>query len=158
MMARSFASGRLLVVYPEQLIVTFAAMHEHPVILFDGICNFCNGTVNFIIRHDKKRVFRYATLQSAAGQQLLKQFNLPTDKLDSFVLIDNGKAYKKTTAALHLYPQLGGAWKMTKVLWILPAFLRNLGYDLIAANRYRWWGKKETCMIPSPEVRSLFLS
>lgn len=133
-------------------------MQEHPIILFDGVCNFCNATINFIIKHDKKRIFRYAALQSQAGQQLLKQYDLPTKGFDSFVLIDKGKAYKKTTAALHLYPKLGGAWHLVKALWVLPPFARNFGYDIIASNRYRWWGKKETCMIPSAEVRPLFLS
>ncbi len=132
-------------------------MTDHPVILFDGVCNFCNGAVNFIIKRDKKRIFRYAPLQSATGQQLLQQHHLSPAHLDSFVLIYKGKAYKKTTAALYLYPQLGGIWKLMKLLWIFPPFIRNAGYDIIAANRYRWWGKKEACMIPSPEVRSLFL-
>lgn len=133
-------------------------MPEHPVILFDGVCNFCNRTVNFIIKHDKKKIFRYAPLQSDIGQQLLKLHGLSTVKLNSFVLIDNGRTYTKTTAALHLYPKLGGAWKLMKALWIFPPFLRNFTYDIIASNRYRWWGKKDACMIPSAEVRSLFLS
>ena len=131
---------------------------DHPVILFDGVCNFCNATINFIIRHDKKRIFRYAALQSEAGQALLKQYHLSSTNFDSFVLIDNGKAYKKTTAALHLYPKMGGLWKLVKLLWIFPPFLRDAGYDIIASNRYRWWGKKDSCMVPSAEVRSLFLS
>lgn len=133
-------------------------MSDHPIILFDGVCNFCNGAVNFIIKHDKKRIFRYAPLQSEIGQQLLQQHGFSTANLDSFVLIDNGKAYQKTTAALHLYPKLGGIWKLMNILWIFPPFIRNAGYNIIAANRYKWWGKKETCMIPSQEVRSLFLS
>jgi predicted DCC family thiol-disulfide oxidoreductase YuxK len=132
-------------------------VEEHPVILFDGVCNFCNGTINFIIKKDTKRIFRYAPLQSEIGQQLLKKYDLSSTELDSFILIQNGQAYKKTTAALHLYPQLGSAWKLIKVLWILPAFVRDLGYNIIAKNRYRWWGKKDSCMIPSAEVRSLFL-
>jgi predicted DCC family thiol-disulfide oxidoreductase YuxK len=132
-------------------------MEEHPIILFDGVCNFCNGTINFIIKHDKKRVFRFAPLQSEVGKVLLNKYALSATDLDSFVLIYKGKAYKKTTAALHLYPLLGGGWKLVKVLWLFPAFIRDAGYDLIARNRYRWFGKKEACMIPSPEVRSLFL-
>jgi predicted DCC family thiol-disulfide oxidoreductase YuxK len=132
-------------------------MEEHPIILFDGVCNFCNGTINFIIKKDRKRIFRFAPLQSEAGKELLKKYSLSTTDLDSFVLIYKDKAYKKTTAALHLYPLLGGAWKLVKVLWLFPAFIRDAGYDLIARNRYRWFGKKEACMIPSPEVRSLFL-
>lgn len=133
-------------------------MHDHPVILFDGVCNFCNATINFIIKRDQKRVFRYAALQSDAGQRLLQQHGLSTHKLDSFVLVHDGAAYTKTTAALHLYPQLGGAWKLVKLLWIFPRFLRDLGYDLVAQNRYRWFGKKDACMVPTPELRSLFLS
>jgi predicted DCC family thiol-disulfide oxidoreductase YuxK len=135
----------------------FTAMQEHPVILFDGVCNFCNATINFIIKRDKKGVFRFAALQSEAGQQLLNQHGLSSTELDSFVLIYKGKAYKKTTAALHLYPQLGLFWGLIRVLWIFPAFIRDFGYDIIAKNRYRWFGKKETCMIPSPEIRSRFL-
>jgi predicted DCC family thiol-disulfide oxidoreductase YuxK len=132
-------------------------MNDHPIILFDGVCNFCNGAINFIIQRDRKRIFRYAPLQSEAGQQLLQQHHLSTTALDSFILINNGKAYKKTTAAIHLYPKLGGAWKLMRALWILPPFIRDAGYNIIAANRYKWWGKKDTCMIPSKEVRSLFL-
>jgi predicted DCC family thiol-disulfide oxidoreductase YuxK len=132
-------------------------VNEHPIILFDGVCNFCNGTVNLIIKHDKKRIFRFAALQSGIGKQLLKEHHLSTTDLDSFVLIDAGKSYKRTTAALHIYPKLGGFWKLVNVLWIFPKPIRDAGYDLIARNRYKWFGKKEACMIPSAEVRSLFL-
>jgi predicted DCC family thiol-disulfide oxidoreductase YuxK len=132
-------------------------VQEHPIILFDGVCNFCNGAINFIIKQDKKRIFRFAALQSEIGQQLLKQHNLSPTELDSFVVIDQGKAYKKTTAALHLYPKFGGAWKLSKGLWIVPQFIRDFFYDIIAKNRYRWFGKKDACMIPTPEIRSLFL-
>lgn len=132
-------------------------MQEHPIILFDGVCNFCNGAINFIIKQDKKRIFRFAPLQSEIGQQLLSKYSLSAEKLDSFVLIDNGKAYQKTSAAIQLYPKLGGGWKMMKGLWIVPQFIRDFFYDVIAKNRYRWFGKKEACMIPSPEIRSLFL-
>ena len=133
-------------------------MHDHPIILFDGVCNFCNGAINFIIKRDKKRIFRYAPLQSEIGQRLLEQYGFSTTELNSFVLIENGKAYKKTTAALHVYPKLGGGWTLMKLLWAFPSFLRDIVYNIIAANRYRWWGKKETCMVPSAEVRSLFLN
>ncbi len=132
-------------------------MNENPIILFDGVCNFCNGAINFIIKRDKKRIFRYAALQSEAGQQLLKQYNLSPTELDSFVLIYNGKSFKKTSAALNVASILGGVWKLTGVFRIFPAGVRDLAYNLIANNRYRWFGKKESCMIPTPEVRSLFL-
>jgi predicted DCC family thiol-disulfide oxidoreductase YuxK len=130
---------------------------QHPVILFDGVCNFCNSAVNFIIKQDKKRIFRYAALQSETGKKLLQQHNLSSAELDSFVLIDGDKAYKRTTAALHLYPKFGGAWKLAKLLWVIPTFIRDGVYNVIAKNRYRWWGKKDSCMLPSPEIRSLFL-
>jgi predicted DCC family thiol-disulfide oxidoreductase YuxK len=132
-------------------------MEDHPVILFDGVCNFCNGAVNTIIKNDKDRIFRFAALQSEAGLQLLKKYNYSTTDLDSFVLIESGKAYKKTNAALRIYPRLGMGWKLLNLLWILPEGVRDIGYNIIAKNRYRWFGKKESCMIPTPEVRSLFL-
>jgi len=131
-------------------------VNEHPIILFDGVCNFCNGAVNFIIKRDKERVFRFAPLQSEVGQELLKEYHLPT-KMESFVLICKGKAYKKTSAALQIASILGGAWKITGVLWILPPFARDWAYTIIANNRYKWFGKKDACMIPTPEIRSLFL-
>lgn len=132
-------------------------MKEQPIILFDGLCNFCNGAVNFIIRHDKKAVFKFAALQSKKGQELVEKFNLPTTNFDSLVLIENGKAYKQSTAGLRLYNKLPWYWKWTQVFWIVPGFLRNGIYDLIAKNRYKWFGKKETCMIPAPEVKNRFL-
>ena len=131
---------------------------QHPVILFDGVCNFCDATVNLIIRHDKQKVFRFAPLQSRAGQKLLSEYNLSTTDFDSFVLIMDGKAYKKTNAALRIYPKLGGRWHLMKLFWIIPRFLRDAGYSLIAKNRYRWFGKKEACMMPSPDVKSRFLN
>jgi predicted DCC family thiol-disulfide oxidoreductase YuxK len=129
-----------------------------PIILFDGVCNFCNGVVNFIIRQDRKKVFRFAALQSEAGQQLLKEYNLPTQNFDSFVLIDEGRVYKSSSAGLKLYGRLPWYWKWTQLFWIVPRFMRDAVYGFIARNRYKWFGKKETCMIPTPEVRSRFLS
>jgi predicted DCC family thiol-disulfide oxidoreductase YuxK len=132
-------------------------MGDNPIILFDGVCNFCNGAINFIIKRDRKRIFRYAALQSDAGQQLLKQYNLSTNDLDSFVLIYKGNSYKKTSAALNVASMLGGAWKLSGVFRIFPSSIRDVAYNLIANNRYRWFGKKDSCMIPTQEVRSLFL-
>lgn len=128
-----------------------------PIILFDGVCNFCSGMVNFIIRQDKKKVFRFAALQSEAGQKLLEQYDLPKEKFDSFLLIDNGKIYKSSTAGLKLYGRLPWYWKWTQVFWIVPPFLRDAVYNFIARNRYRWFGKKEACMVPTADVRSRFL-
>jgi len=132
-------------------------VQEHPIILFDGVCNFCNGAINFIIKRDKKRVFRFAPLQSEIGLQLLQQYQLSTSDMDSFVLIYQGKAYKKTSAALRIASILGGVWKLSGIFWLLPSFARDWVYNIIADNRYRWFGKKEACMIPTPEIRTLFL-
>ena len=132
-------------------------MVQQPVILFDGVCNFCNAGVNFIIKQDKKKVFRFAALQSEAGQNFLQQFDLPKEGFDSFVLIDKGKAYKKSTAGIRVYGKLAWYWKWTQLFWIVPAFIRNAVYDFIARNRYKWFGKKESCMIPTPEVKSRFI-
>ena len=113
--------------------------------------------VNFIIRQDKKNIFRFATLQSAAGKKLLEVYNIDWKKDDSFVVIENGKAYQKSSATLKLYNKLPWYWKWTQVFWIVPRFIRDSIYNLIAANRYRWFGKKEKCMIPTPEMKQRFL-
>lgn len=128
-----------------------------PVILFDGVCNFCNGSVNFVIRNDAQRRFRFAPLQSEAGQQLLKTYGLSQQDFDSFVLVDGGKVYKKSSAALRVMNSLPWYWKPLQVFRIVPRFIRDAVYDFIARHRYKWFGKKEVCMIPTPAVRSLFL-
>ena len=132
-------------------------MENKPVILFDGVCNFCNGMVNFIIKQDKKSNFQFAALQSEAGQRLLEQFQLPQLKFDSFILIDKGKLYKSSTAGLKLYNHLPWYWKWTQLFWIIPRFIRDAAYNIIARNRYKWFGRKDQCMIPTEEVRSRFL-
>ena len=132
-------------------------MEEKPIILFDGVCNFCNASVNFIIRQDKKNVFQFAALQSNAGQQLAEKYHLPKKDFDSFVLIDNGKIYAKSTAGVRVYGKLSWIWKWTQIFWIVPKFIRDAVYDYVARNRYKWFGKKDKCMIPSAEVRSRFL-
>jgi predicted DCC family thiol-disulfide oxidoreductase YuxK len=132
-------------------------MQAHPVILFDGVCHFCNGTVNFLLKQDREKVFRFAALQSEAGQKLLAQYRLPKDDFDSFILIDDGKAYRSSTAGLRLYNKLPWYWKWSQVFWLVPRPIRDSIYGLIAKNRYKWFGKKDTCMIPTPEVRSRFL-
>ena len=130
---------------------------ELPIVLFDGVCNFCNGMVNFIIRQDKKKVFRFAALQSEAGQKLLEQYNLPKQQFQSFILIDKGKVYKSSTAGLKLFNYLPWYWKWSQLFWIFPAFIRDGVYNMIARNRYKWFGKKDQCMIPSVQDRNRFL-
>jgi predicted DCC family thiol-disulfide oxidoreductase YuxK len=133
-------------------------VNEHPVILFDGVCNFCDSAVNFVLKQDKKGVFRFAPLQSEAGQKLLQQFNLSTKDFDSFVLIDKGKVYKKSSASLQVMNKLPWYWKEVQIFRIIPAIFRDAIYDFIAKNRYKWFGKKDQCMVPTPEIRSRFLS
>lgn len=130
---------------------------DHPVILFDGVCNFCNAGINFIIKQDRKKVFRFAALQSEAGQKLLAQYSLPKKEYESFVLIDGGKVYQKSSAGLRVYGKLPWYWKWTQAFWLAPKFIRNAVYDFIARNRYKWFGKKEACMIPTQDVKSRFL-
>jgi predicted DCC family thiol-disulfide oxidoreductase YuxK len=133
-------------------------VNEHPVILFDGVCNFCDSAVNFVLKQDKKGIFRFAPLQSEAGQKLLQQFNLSTKDFDSFVLIDKGKVYKKSSASLQVMNKLPWYWKEVQIFRIIPAIFRDAIYDFIAKNRYKWFGKKDQCMVPTPEIRSRFLS
>jgi predicted DCC family thiol-disulfide oxidoreductase YuxK len=129
---------------------------DKPVILFDGVCNLCSGSVQFILKRDEEKKFLFASLQSAYGQTLLKQFNLPTDTFNSFILKEEGKIYTRSTAALKMFQQLKG-WKWVKIFWIVPNFIRDAVYNLIAKNRYKWFGKKEECWVPTPELKSRFL-
>jgi predicted DCC family thiol-disulfide oxidoreductase YuxK len=129
---------------------------QHSIILFDGVCNFCNSAVNFIIRQDKKNIFRFAALQSSAGQLLSKKYNVPSG-LDSFILIDRGKVYKSSTAGLRLYNKLPWYWKWTQIFWIVPKFIRDGVYSVIAKNRYKWFGKKDVCMVPTQDVKNRFI-
>jgi predicted DCC family thiol-disulfide oxidoreductase YuxK len=133
-------------------------VEEHPIILFDGVCNFCNGAINFVLKQDKKGIFRFAPLQSEAGQKLLQQYNLSTKEFDSFVLIDNGKVYQKSAASLRVMNKLPWYWKEAQVLRIIPTAFRDAIYDFIAKNRYKWFGKKDQCMLPAPGIRSRFLN
>jgi len=139
------------------LIFIIMANQDHPIILFDGVCNYCNGMVNFLIRHDRKKILRFAALQSKAGQELLQQYQLPTTAFDTFILIEQGKVYNRSTAGLRLYNKLPWYWQWTQVFWIIPRFLRDAVYNLIARNRYKWFGKKEECMVPTEDVKSRFL-
>ncbi len=127
-----------------------------PVILFDGLCNLCSGTVQFIIRHDKKRRYRFASLQSPFGQAVLQQFGLPTTELNSFILLENGRIFTKSTGALRVTRKLGGLYKLLYAFIIIPPFLRNAVYSFVAKNRFKWLGKKDACWLPTPELRRLF--
>ena len=130
---------------------------SHPIILFDGLCHLCDGSVQFVIRQDRQGIFRFAPLQSRAGEVLLEKFGLLHNPIDSFVLVYKGRAFTQSSAALQVLNLLPWYWKWTQVFRIVPPFIRNAVYRLIARNRYRWFGKRQQCMIPSPEVKSRFL-
>jgi predicted DCC family thiol-disulfide oxidoreductase YuxK len=130
---------------------------KNPVILFDGVCNLCSGAVQFIIRHDPERNFRFASLQSQFGEGVMKHFGLPINEFNSFILLENGKIYTRSTAALKIAKKLKGGWSLASGFIIVPRFIRDAVYNLIAAKRYKWFGKKESCWIPTPELSSLFL-
>ena len=132
---------------------------SHSIILFDGLCNFCDASVQFIIDRDPQEVFRFAPLQSPLGQALLVQFKIDRMSTDSVVLIDTrrNRAYTKSTAGLHIAKQLSLPWPFTVVLFAIPAALRDVFYDWFARYRYRWFGKKDACRLPTPELRARFV-
>ena len=132
-------------------------MAEFSIILFDGVCNLCNSSVNFIIDHDKKNDFRFASLQSDAGQNLLKKFDLNTKDFDSIILVENGKHYERSSAVLKIVKEFPGLWKLLYVFIVVPPPVRDFVYDIIADNRYKWFGKKESCRVPTPELKEKFL-
>jgi predicted DCC family thiol-disulfide oxidoreductase YuxK len=130
---------------------------EHPVVLFDGVCKFCNAGVNFLIDRDPDARFRFAALQSAAGQDLLRRFHLPTSDFDTFVLVEGNRCSTRSTAALRIAMLLGGWWRLLYPLVLVPRFLRDACYDLIARNRYRWFGQLDACRMPTPDLKRRFL-
>jgi predicted DCC family thiol-disulfide oxidoreductase YuxK len=126
------------------------------IILFDGICNLCNHSVQFIVKRDPAGIFKFASFQSGAGEKLLKEHGFKGE-INSFILIEQGKVYQKSSAALRVAGKLHGPWKLLVLFQIIPPFLRDLIYDLVAKNRYRWFGKKDSCMLPSPDLKKRFL-
>lgn len=130
----------------------------HGIVLFDGVCNFCDASVRFVLDRDPGGYFRFASLQSEVGRRLLAEHGLPVDELASVVLIEEGRAHTRSDAALRIARRLRGAWRLLGVFRVVPRSLRDAVYDRVAANRYRWFGKRELCEIPSPEVRARFLA
>lgn len=129
----------------------------HPIVLFDGVCNLCDGFVQFLIERDEDAVLRFAPLQSTVGETLLAEFDLPADALESVVLVEGEECYTKSDAALRTASHLGGRYRAARALTVLPRFLRDWGYDLVAEYRYRVFGRKDSCMLPSPDVQARFL-
>jgi predicted DCC family thiol-disulfide oxidoreductase YuxK len=127
-------------------------------VLFDGVCNLCDNAVQFINKHDKKDVFRFIPLQSDLGKEILSYLKVDSDKMDSIILYEPGVAYfYKSDAALEIVKDLGSFLKWSIIFKIIPSSLRNPIYDYVARNRYKWFGKKEACMIPTAEMKAKFL-
>jgi predicted DCC family thiol-disulfide oxidoreductase YuxK len=135
-----------------------SGMAETSVLLFDGVCNFCNGAVNFIIDRDPEGRFQFASLQSPEGRALAAPHGIDGSAPSTMVLIEGGKAYTKSAAALRIARQLRAPWPLAFVAVIVPKPLRDAAYRYFAANRYRWFGRSESCRVPTPELRSRFLS
>ena len=131
---------------------------DKKIILFDGVCNLCNDSVLKVIKYDKKNIFLFASLQSKKGLEIIKHLNIDTSLIDSIILYDPGVSYEiKSTAALKIMKEFNGFWSLTQVFMIIPENIRNIVYNYIAKNRYKWFGKKEQCMIPTPELKEKFL-
>ncbi|MCB9191875.1 MAG: thiol-disulfide oxidoreductase DCC family protein [Flavobacteriales bacterium] len=130
---------------------------EGPILLFDGVCNLCSASVQFVLKRNSKENVRFASLQSEFAVKALKDSKLPTDYLNSLVLLENGKTYVKSDAALKLAKHLNGAWKLGGVFSIVPRFIRDAVYDWVAKNRYKWYGKKDVCWIPEPRWKNRFI-
>ena len=128
-----------------------------PVILFDGVCNLCNGSVNFVIDRDPEGIFRFGSLQSNQAAPLLARYGLEDSALDSIVLIEDGRVYRKSDAVLRIARRLPGAWPLLYGAMAVPRVLRDAVYDWVARNRYRWFGRSDTCRVPTPELKARFL-
>jgi predicted DCC family thiol-disulfide oxidoreductase YuxK len=127
------------------------------IILFDGICNFCNSSVNFIIDKDISDNFRFAPIQSDEGIFLIKRLEIDIIKNDSLILIEGNSFYLRSSAALRIAKKLKGLWRLTYIFIIIPPFIRDIAYNIIAKYRYKWFGKREACRIPTTEERAKFL-
>ena len=132
---------------------------DKSIIMFDGLCNLCESSVQFVIKHDTKDQFRFVSLQSELGQKILNHIGINTKNIDSIVLYQPGKAYYyKSNAAIQIARQLGGLFHFGTLFRVIPTGLRNMLYDYVATNRYLWYGKKESCMIPTQELKAKFLA
>ncbi len=127
------------------------------IVLFDGVCNFCNFWIQFALKRDRNRNLMFTSLQGETAKKLLPQYGIDPEVLTSVIFIDQGVVYKESSAALHVCRYLDGGWKILYALIIIPAFIRDGIYKWIGRNRYKWFGKQESCMLPTPEQRSRFL-
>ena len=127
------------------------------IILFDGVCNLCNSSVQFVIKRDPKKQFRYAALQSEFAQNKLAELNQPIPDIESVIFIHGENVYYRSNAALRIAGHLSGGWPLMKIFLIFPRPIRDAVYNYIGKNRYKWFGKQDSCMIPTPELKELFL-
>lgn len=131
-------------------------MTTQPVIFFDGVCNLCNASVQFVIKHDKKNYFRFSALQGKYAEKFLPKFNVKPEELVSILLLEQGRLYTKSSSALRVVKRLNGLWPLLYVFIIVPKFIRDWVYDIVAKNRYKWWGRQESCWVPTPELKEKF--
>jgi predicted DCC family thiol-disulfide oxidoreductase YuxK len=131
--------------------------NHHHIIIFDGVCNFCSGAVNFIIQHDHADVFLFTPLQSPTAQRLLWEYQMTEEGADTLILIKNNRCYFRTNAVFEITKDLGGRWSLLKILRVLPRPLRDFSYRIFARNRYKIFGKQDHCMVPTPELKDRFL-
>jgi len=130
---------------------------ENPIIFFDGVCNLCNGAVRFIIKRDKNQYFRFASLQSDTAKSVLPKFGINPDSLESIIVYENDVVYRQSNAILRIAKNLSGPWSLLTLGWLVPKPLRDWIYNFVAKNRYQWFGRKDECMVPTPELSSRFL-
>jgi predicted DCC family thiol-disulfide oxidoreductase YuxK len=130
---------------------------DQPVLLFDGVCNLCNAAVQFVIKRDPRSRFRFAALQSEVAQTMLRSIVSVAPRTDSMILIEGDRAYTRSTAALAISRRLRFPWPLLSVFWIIPRPIRDWMYDIIARNRYRWFGRRDECSLPTPELQARFL-
>jgi len=127
------------------------------IILFDGVCNFCSGSVMFIIRRDPKGFFRFAALQTEAGERIMEQYGIGPDRPESIILVEQDRVFYRSTAALRIARRLRHGWPLFYAFIIVPPVIRDFFYNIIARNRYRWFGKREACFVPTDEIRKRFV-
>lgn len=140
------------------MTAAYEDQHEgHSIVLVDGVCHFCQGITKWIIKRDPEGKYHFASLQSDVAKELLEKGGLSTDSMDTFVLIEDGEYYTRSTAALKLAKGLKFPYPLLYAFIIVPKFIRNAVYNLVARNRYRWFGKDEACMLPTPEIKNRFL-
>ena len=127
------------------------------VVIFDGVCNLCAHSVRFILKHEARPILQFVPLQSSAGARLMREFGFSPEDVKTFVLVSGGRSYVKSDAAIRVASHFRGAWKLLGAIRIFPRSVRDWAYDVVARNRYRWFGRTESCMVPAPEVRARFI-